>query len=526
MKKILVEIEKDYISFSLSLDTNLDDYNKTNVFSGKKIKFSNDFILDNVTTVGKLINTLAANLKTNKVVITSNEIASSILTLLKYTPNINKIYFKEDKTLSYTECSLLLENKYLDFVNCFGMPEYLFDRFNMLKKIKVKIRCEIFTLSNFMEENKMHTYSDMYYQKKINISEILLKEDIEDLIAFFKINRHLKIIELKSYVYENMIILLNTLKKYNKENIILILNQNNKNDNLLNDIEDFKKLEYKYKVRIKVNYSEEYKSKNYIKQVNINIIKAILIILFLLSIMISGLYFYLNNKNNQKVENINETINEIIEESEVVEEKEEVIEEELETKKSAYYTDYSEVFSKLLNINNDTVGYIKVNNTNVNYPVVQTVDNDYYLTHDFNKEYNLAGWVFMDYRNNIDTLDQNTIIYGHNISKDRLMFGSLRSTIEESWYKNSDNHIITFNTINENSKWQIFSIYTIETTSDYLITNFSSSESFKEFINKIQGRSIYNFNEQVNESDKILTLSTCYKDDKHRLVIHAKKVGE
>ena len=48
MKKILVEIEKDYISFSLTLDTNLDDYNKTNVFSGKKIKFSEDFILENI----------------------------------------------------------------------------------------------------------------------------------------------------------------------------------------------------------------------------------------------------------------------------------------------------------------------------------------------------------------------------------------------------------------------------------------------------------------------------------------------
>ena len=157
MKKILVEIEKDYISFSLSLDIDLDDYNKTNVFSGKKIKFSDDFILENVQVVSKLINSLATNLKINKVVINSNTISTSILNLLKYTPNINKIYFKEDKILSYTECALLLENKYLDFVNCYGMPEYLFDRFNMLKRIQVKIRCEIFTLSKFMEENNLHT---------------------------------------------------------------------------------------------------------------------------------------------------------------------------------------------------------------------------------------------------------------------------------------------------------------------------------------------------------------------------------
>ena len=44
------------------------------------------------------------------------------------------------------------------------------------------------------------------------------------------------------------------------------------------------------------------------------------------------------------------------------------------------------------------------------------------------------------------------------------------------------------------------------------------------FIEKIQGRSIYDFNIKLNEDDKILTLSTCYKDDKHRLVIHTKKI--
>ena len=104
------------------------------------------------------------------------------------------------------------------------------------------------------------------------------------------------------------------------------------------------------------------------------------------------------------------------------------------------------------------------------------------------------------------------------------MFGSLRHTIEESWYKNSDNQIIIFNTIDGNHKYQIFSIYTVEDTDNYLITNFSSNDSFREYINKSLERSIYDFKVDINDDDKIITLSTCHKDDKHRLVIQAKKI--
>ena len=54
-----------------------------------------------------------------------------------------------------------------------------------------------------------------------------------------------------------------------------------------------------------------------------------------------------------------------------------------------------------------------------------------------------------------------------------------------------------------------------------IYTDFSTEKSFLEFITKIKNRSIKNFNVEVNSNDKILTLSTCYKDDKHRVVVHA-----
>lgn len=107
--------------------------------------------------------------------------------------------------------------------------------------------------------------------------------------------------------------------------------------------------------------------------------------------------------------------------------------------------------------NSDTVGWINVNNTNINYPFVQTKDNSYYLNHSFDKKYNEAGWVFLDYRNNNDLNNKNTILYAHS-RLDKTMFGSLSKVLKSSWYNNKDNHIIRLSTDTENTLWQIFSV--------------------------------------------------------------------
>ena len=178
--------------------------------------------------------------------------------------------------------------------------------------------------------------------------------------------------------------------------------------------------------------------------------------------------------------------------------------------------------SKLREANSDTVGWIKVNGTNINYPFVQARDNNYYLNHSFNKSFNYAGWVFLDYRNNINDLGRNTIIYAHGRT-DKTMFGSLSNTLSNKWLNDSSNHVIRLSTDSENSLWQVFSVYSIPTTNDYITTGFSDDDSFLKFINLITGRSIYNFNTRSNVNDKILTLSTClnYTD---KIVVHAKLI--
>ena len=172
--------------------------------------------------------------------------------------------------------------------------------------------------------------------------------------------------------------------------------------------------------------------------------------------------------------------------------------------------------------NKDTVGWINVNNTNINYPYVQGKDNKYYLNHSYDKSYNEAGWVFLDYRNNSTLSDKNNILYAHS-RLDKTMFGSLSKTLKSIWYNNKDNHIIRLSTEIENTMWQIFSVYKIPEETYYITTNFSNDSEYEKFLKIIKERSIHNFNTDININDKVLTLSTCYSDTE-RTVVHAKLI--
>ena len=179
-------------------------------------------------------------------------------------------------------------------------------------------------------------------------------------------------------------------------------------------------------------------------------------------------------------------------------------------------------FTKLKEKNSDTVGWIQVSGTNINYPFVQTNNNTYYLKKDFNKKYNSAGWVFMDYRNNLESFNQNTIIYAHG-RIDGTMFGSLKNITQSNWYNDKNNHIVKLSTEYQNTMWQVFSIYRIPETNDYLDINFNDNKEYNEFLKMLQDRSEYKFDVNLNEEDKILTLSTCYKEN-DRVVLHAKLI--
>ena len=238
------------------------------------------------------------------------------------------------------------------------------------------------------------------------------------------------------------------------------------------------------------------------------VINLIITIMCIIGIIYSGYHiieWYKNTSENKKLKK------DISKNIEVIKDK--------ETKEEKYNID----FESLKQQNPDTVGYIKVNNTNIDYIVVKGKDNDYYLHHNFNKEWNIAGWIFADYKNRIDETDRNIVIYGHD-TKDGSMFGTLRESQNQEWQSKKENQIITFVTEKNQYKYQIFSTYIIEPEEYYINTDFISVEAYKDFINTIKSRSTYNYNVDVDENDKILTLSSCTPSGTKRVVVHAKKI--
>lgn len=206
----------------------------------------------------------------------------------------------------------------------------------------------------------------------------------------------------------------------------------------------------------------------------------------------------------------------------------EIVKPKEEIKKEDPYWDYIKFnlidvdFTKLKEQNNETTGWIKIKGTNINYPFVQAKDNKFYLKHSFDKSYNEAGWVFMDYRNNKDNFDKNTILYAHG-RVDKTMFGSLKNIFTNNWLNNKNNYVINLSTEKENTLWQVFSVYKIPTTKDYIQTKFADDEEFLKFGKMLLDRSQHNFNTSIDSNAKILTLSTCYNDEK-KVVLHAKLI--
>ena len=179
-------------------------------------------------------------------------------------------------------------------------------------------------------------------------------------------------------------------------------------------------------------------------------------------------------------------------------------------------------FDDLKKINNETSGWVQVSGTNINYPFVSTSNNDFYLNHSFDKSYSKAGWVFADFRNHTDGTDRNLILYAHG-RYDATMFGTLRNILTSGWLTNPNNYTIRTANKKESALWQVFSVYKIPVTNDYIQTTFANNEEFGRFAEALRQRSSYDFKTSVAPTDNILTLSTCFSSTE-RVVLHAKLI--
>lgn len=530
--KIFIELKENKLNFSIRRRLNTEQKNllNTNVISQNELIFSNDYICSNLKIVSSFIKELVKSNNINIITIREYEIAPLILSIIKNISEINTIYFLQETALTFKLCETIIKNKHIKYISVYNLQTFMLEMFDN-ENIYVDSRNEILFSSKFMILNNLDKFSSLYYKKELTLDFPFSELDEEDFVAFCKINKYLKNITINVVKIDNIEFILKVLKKCNKKNIKIIINENVKDLELIDYLRKLNKAYEKDKIKFKINYSDDYLKNNLIDQINLNAIKSIILLIIVIIFLIVGYVFISNYNSMQKVEDIQAEIDKVMEQSKNEETKDKV-NSKVEIGNSQITIDDSNnsqqnltVINKdleaLKELNADTVGWLKVKNTNVDYPVVQAEDNDYYLNKNFNKEHDVSGWIFMNYLNDPKVLSQNTIIFGHNMFYSGVMFGTLYKTKHADWYTNTDNQIIEFNTLYENIKWKIFSIYVVPVTNDYLISNFSTDEKYMNFLKMITDRSIYNFGVPLLPEDKILTLSTCSNNGKNRLVIHA-----
>lgn len=173
-------------------------------------------------------------------------------------------------------------------------------------------------------------------------------------------------------------------------------------------------------------------------------------------------------------------------------------------------------FNVLQKENPDIIAWIYCEDTPVNYPVVQADDNDYYLRRLLDGTWNVAGTLFMDYRNADDFSDWHTVIYGHNMKNDS-MFGTLPEYRSQEYY---EQHPVWYLlTPTQNYKIELCAGYVTPSDSEvYDLEN--SKEKRDRILETALEQSCFQANVSVSDEDKLITLSTCsYEFENARFVL-------
>ena len=529
MKVIKIQTYKNSLIFSFKeqkkIDTDLTII--TTKINLEELVFSFKYILKNKKLMIKFLSGIINTKNINKITITEYELFDIALELIKNLPKITSFELRDKTILNYDDCEKIIKIKNIKKFKCYSLPLYMLEKLDK-SNLDVTLYSEEFYLSNFMLDNKFNNYADIYYAKVLIIKQKMNKQDLIDFKAFLRINKYLNTIYLYYYKKELVQDIITMLDEVNIKKIKFKIYQQDKDNHALEELANYinknkiKKLSYSFKII----YSKEYINKNFMKQLSFTNLKMCAFIMIITLISGIGFKIYYDYEANKNVEDIYNMVDLINDNEEPNEENLDVNMDASEEQKKdegaqkKVIQALTEDFNQLRAINSDTVGWIKVQSTNINYPVVQTTDNDFYLHYNFYKKKNYNGWVFMDYRNSIENLNQNTIIYGHNGT----MFGQLKNALKESWYTKKSNQIITFNTLYAKLQYQIFAIYITTPDFDYLVNNYIYSQNYEKFLNEVKSRSIYNFGVDVTTEDKILTLSTCAEAGAKRIVIHAKLI--
>lgn len=180
-------------------------------------------------------------------------------------------------------------------------------------------------------------------------------------------------------------------------------------------------------------------------------------------------------------------------------------------------------------LNTDMVGWITIDGTDISYPVVQTaVDNpDYYLYRNFYSEHDSHGCIYVREQCDVKKPSDNVVIYGHRM-KDHTMFGQLAKYEDKAFWE--ENRYIRFDTLKERHTYQI--VYVFITTATlgegfeyHTFVDARDTSDWNSFLMQCEKLALYGTGLDIEQGDKLITLSTCeYTQENGRLVVVAKRM--
>ncbi|MBQ7045785.1 MAG: nicotinamide-nucleotide amidohydrolase family protein [Clostridia bacterium] len=188
-------------------------------------------------------------------------------------------------------------------------------------------------------------------------------------------------------------------------------------------------------------------------------------------------------------------------------------------------------FNFLRQINDDTIGWLRINNSPIDYPVMLTDNNEFYYNHNIYKDKSRYGTIFADSSVIIEPtkISQNITLYGNTFSNGS-MFSELKNYRGLDYYKNHPT--ISFKTLYRDNVYKIFSVFIINTDPgddnsyafEFAKSAFADKADFMAFVEEAKLRSILKTPVDVKEQDELLTLCVDTNEFKGaKLVVMARR---
>jgi len=176
---------------------------------------------------------------------------------------------------------------------------------------------------------------------------------------------------------------------------------------------------------------------------------------------------------------------------------------------------YNAKLAVLKSQNSDAVGWIYIPGTNIDYPIVMAPKDDpeFYIDHSFTKAEYAHGALYIEARCRDSILEnKNTIIVGHNIRLQGMMFNQLAKFEQEDFFKNhSEVYIYT-----EEGKFvfNLFSFYRVNYLYPFRRVTFKDDNDFVQYLQTMQENSWHNRDGVTfTAEDRIITMYTCTNDN-------------